>query len=343
MKTDVKQNGKPLTINDFKSDRNVKWCPGCGDYMILAIMQKVFTTLDHAKEEIVCVSGIGCSSRLPYYLDTYGIHSLHGRAPAVTTGLKLANPKLSAWVITGDGDSMAIGGNHFIHACRRNVDMNIIVFNNKIYGMTKGQSSPTTPIGMRTKTAPYGSYEPPFNIGEVAIGAGATFFARVTDKDPQLLEKVMLQAYRHKGVSVIEVLQNCVIFTDGIHEQITGKENKDDNQLVLEQGKPMIFGKDEKFGLRINNMKLEKVALGKEPGDEPDTLCHDATEEETQLHTALVRMQLPDFPVAMGVIRQAESVSYESKLHDIIDESKKNSEFKNVSELFNSGNTWKVE
>lgn len=343
MNTDTKQNGKSLTVKDFKSDRNVKWCPGCGDYMILAIMQKAFTNLDHAKENIVCISGIGCSSRLPYYLDTYGIHSLHGRAPAVATGLKLANPGLSTWVVTGDGDSMAIGGNHFIHACRRNLDMNIIIFNNKVYGMTKGQSSPTTPLGEKTKTAPEGSYENPFTIGELAIGAGATFFARVSDKNPTQLEDVMMQAYAHKGISVIEVLQNCVIFTDGIHEQITGRDTKDDNQLVLEHGEPMVFGKDQKYGLRIKEMKLEKVALDEDKAEESQTLVHDATEEEPQLHVSLARMQLPDYPVAMGVIRKTQSVSFEEKLHRIIDESRQNSIHKNLTELFHSGNTWTVE
>lgn len=338
MSTNTKQNGKPLTVKDFKSDRNVKWCPGCGDYMILAIMQKVFTNLDHAKEDIVCISGIGCSSRLPYYLDTFGIHSIHGRAPAVSTGLKLANPDLSTWIVTGDGDSMAIGGNHFIHACRRNVDLNIIIFNNKIYGMTKGQSSPTTPEGVKTKTAPEGSYEPPFTIGEVAIGSGATFFARVPDKDPQLMEEVMMEAYRHNGISVIEVLQNCVIFTDGIHEQITGKDTKDDNQLLLRQGEPMIFGKENEYGLNIDRMRLEKISLDKDR----ETLIHDATIDEPQLHIALANMQLPDFPVAMGVIRKTESISYENKLHRVINDSREHSSYKNLEELFHSGNTWEV-
>ncbi len=342
MKTDVEHNGKSLTVKDFKSDQDVRWCPGCGDYMILATMQKVFTQLEEAKENIVCISGIGCSSRLPYYLDTFGIHSIHGRAAAVATGLKLANPKLSTWVVTGDGDCMAIGGNHFIHACRRNVDMNIIVFNNKIYGMTKGQSSPTTPIGVKTKTAPGGSYEPPFNIGEVAIGAGATFFARVPDKDPKLLEEVMIQAYENKGTSVIEVLQNCVIFTDGIHEIITGKETKDDNQLILQQGEPMVFGKEQKYGYRLDGMKLKKVDLNdKEPIDK-QTLIHDATDPETQMHVALTRLQLPDHPVVMGVIRNTDSTSFADLVHGVIAESKKRSSYKSLSDLFHSGNTWEV-
>lgn len=334
------QNGKPLSVKDFKSDRNVKWCPGCGDYMILAMMQKTFTQLDHAKEEIVCISGIGCSSRLPYYLDTYGVHSLHGRAPAVSTGLKLANPDLSVWVVTGDGDSMAIGGNHFIHACRRNLDLNIIIFNNKIYGMTKGQSSPTTPIGMKTKTAPYGSYEPPFNIGELAISAGATFFARVPDKNPAMLGDVMMEAYRHKGTSVIEVLQNCVIFSDGIHEKLTDPETKDENQLILKAGEPMVFGEEQEFGIAMDGMKLKKVRLDDE--NKQDAIIHDPRDMDTQLQVALAKLQLPDFPVAMGILRNTESTSFEETLHHIIDDSMENSPYKNLDELFHSGNTWEV-
>jgi len=343
MQMDLKEavsNG--LTRKDFVSDQAVRWCPGCGDYMILAILQKVFAKLDHPKENIVCVSGIGCSSRLPYYMATYGVHSIHGRAAAVSTGIKLANPELSVWMMTGDGDCMAIGGNHFIHACRRNIDMNIVIFNNKIYGMTKGQSSPTTPVGQRTKTAPDGTYENPFSIGEVAIGAGATFFARVPDTDPSLLEEVMMRAYYHKGTSVIEVLQNCVIFTDGIHEQITGKDTKDENQLVLEWGKPMIFGKDQKYGFRLNGMKLEKIPIEEGENDLSGLLTHDPSEQEPQMHIALARLQLPDSPVAMGVIREVESESYESSAHMAIYNAKINSDIQSVTELFQSGNTWEI-
>ncbi|MGM0505718.1 MAG: 2-oxoacid:ferredoxin oxidoreductase subunit beta [Bacteroidota bacterium] len=331
-----------LTRKDFVSDQSVRWCPGCGDYMILATLQKAFARLDHPKENLVCVSGIGCSSRLPYYMATYGVHSIHGRAAAVSTGIKLANPELSVWMMTGDGDCMAIGGNHFIHACRRNIDLNIIIFNNKIYGMTKGQSSPTTPVGKRTKTAPDGTYENPFTIGEVAMGAGATFFARVPDKDPAMLEEVMMRAYHHKGTSVIEVLQNCVIFTDGIHEQITGKETKDDNQLVLESGKPLVFGGEKKFGFRLNGMKLEKVQLTEDGEDTPGLLTHDPSEREPQMHIAISRLQLPDNPVATGVIREVESESFESSAHMAIYNAKKNSDVRSVEELFRIGNTWEI-
>jgi len=326
----------PLTRKDFKSDQDVRWCPGCGDHLILASMQNAFAKMGHKKENILSVSGIGCSSRITYYLETYGIHSIHGRAIAVSTGAKLANPDLNVWVFTGDGDSMAIGGNHFIHACRRNIDLNVVVFNNRIYGMTKGQSSPTTPVGMKTKTAPGGSYENPFNIGEIAIGAGATFFARVPDNDLKMLEDVMLQAYQHKGISIIEVLQNCVIFTDGIHEKITGKDTKDENQVILEHGKSIQFGKENSEGLKISGMRLEKTTA-------ENTIIHDAEEADTNMHLSLVRLKLPEFPVATGIIRKVESTPYEKSVHDAIANVQAGSPFKNVDDLFRSGNTWEID
>ena len=340
MQAEKTKNKTPLTRKDFKSDQAVRWCPGCGDYMILATMQKAFAQMDNAKENFLSVSGIGCSSRITYYLETYGIHSIHGRAIAVSTGAKLANPDLNVWVFTGDGDCMAIGGNHFIHACRRNVDLNIIIFNNKIYGMTKGQSSPTTPTGVKTKTAPEGSYENPFNIGEIAIGAGASFFARVPDNNPKLMEDVMMQAYHHKGTSVIEVLQNCVIFTDGIHEKITGRDTKDDNQIILEHGKPMIFGKESDHSLKIDGMRLEKTVP--ENGTAAP-LIHDAEESDPLLHLALAKLHLPDYPVAMGVIRKVESSPFEERVYSAIASAKKRNNLKNTDELFRSGNTWQIE
>lgn len=341
MHTELKVNNG-LVKKDFVSDQDVRWCPGCGDYVILNTLQKALTQINKAKEDIVCISGIGCSSRLPYYMDTYGIHSIHGRAAAVATGVKLANPNLSVWIITGDGDSMAIGGNHLIHAARRNVDMNMIIFNNKIYGMTKGQSSPTTPLGLRTKTAPEGSYEPPFNIGELVIGAGATFFARVPDNDPKLMEEVLLRAEAHKGFAVVEVLQNCVIFTNGIHEEITDRENKDENQLILEKDQTMIFGKEQKYGFKVRGMKLEKIPLDDENITDPELLKHDPSELAPELHMALVRMKLPDFPLAMGVIREVTDISFDVKVHKAITDAKERSTYKNVQELFHSGHTWKI-
>ncbi len=339
MQTDSLKKETLLTPKDFKSDQSVRWCPGCGDYMILAIMQKALTNMEPKKENTLCVSGIGCSSRITYYMDTFGIHSIHGRAIAVSTGAKLANPDLNVWVFTGDGDCMAIGGNHFIHACRRNIDLNIVIFNNKIYGMTKGQSSPTTPEGLKTKTAPEGSYENPFNIGEIAIGAGATFFARVPDNDPKLMEDVMMQAYNHKGTSVIEVLQNCVIFTDGIHEEITGRDNKDENQVILQQGEPILYGKENDKGLKVDGMRIKKMVLENEIGG---SLIHDAQEPDSQLHMALAKMQHPEFPVAMGVIRKVATKPFEENVHHAIQSAKESSRYKKVNDLFHSGNTWEV-
>jgi 2-oxoglutarate ferredoxin oxidoreductase subunit beta len=307
--------------------------------MILANMQKAFAQMDHPKENFLSISGIGCSSRITYYLETFGIHSVHGRALPVATGAKLANPDLNVWVFSGDGDSMAIGGNHFIHACRRNVDLNLIIFNNKIYGMTKGQSSPTTPAGVKTKTAPEGSYENPFNIGEIAIGAGATFYARVPDKNPKLMEEAMMQAYHHKGFSVIEVLQNCVIFTDGIHDLITGRDTKNENQVVVEHGKPIEFGNENEFGLEVEGMKLKKTNL--ENGDRK-SIVHDATDPDTAMHLALARMQLPDFPVATGIIRKVEKPNYGMDVHKAIEDAKKRSKYSSVHDLIHGGNTWEI-
>ena len=344
-----KDNGAPaeeveFTRKDFVSSQEVRWCPGCGDYVILATMQKAFAKIYKKKENIVCVSGIGCSSRLPYYMDTYGVHSIHGRAAAVATGVKLANPELSVWVITGDGDCMAIGGNHLIHAARRNVDLNMIIFNNKIYGMTKGQSSPTTPVGYKTKTAPRGNYEAPFNIGQLAIGAGATFFARVPDNDPKLMEEVLVRAHEHKGTSIIEVLQNCVIFTNHIHEQITGRDTRDQNQLLLEQGEPMIFGtEDQRYGITVDGMRLRKVPVDDGESEKPEILVHDAREDNPELHIALSRLQLPEFPVAMGILRQVEASPYETDVYHAIAEAEKGSSYTSVSELFHSGNTWEID
>ena len=337
---DVIDKQSELTRQDFASDQSVRWCPGCGDYMILANMQKAMTKMGTPKENFLSVSGIGCSSRITYYLDTYGIHSIHGRALAVATGAKLANPELNVWVFTGDGDCLAIGGNHFIHSCRRNINLNVVIFNNKVYGMTKGQSSPTTPAGIKTKTAPEGSIENTFNIGELAIGSGATFFARVPDNNHKLLEEVMLEANKHTGISVIEVLQNCVIFTDGIHELITGKETKDDNQVRCKHGEPLVYGKEKLYGLKLDGMKLKKVPYDE---NDPEFIKHDMLEEDSTLHLALARMELPDLPVAMGIIRKAEKSNYANVLYDNIKRAREKSEFKSVHELFRTGNTWDVE
>ncbi len=234
---------KKLTPKDFKSDQEVRWCPGCGDHAVLSAVQRALAELNISKEKIAFISGIGCSSRFPYYMDTYGFHSIHGRASAIASGVKTANPGLTVWQITGDGDALAIGGNHFIHAIRRNVDINIILFNNEIYGLTKGQYSPTSTKGQVTKTSPFGTVEEPFSVGELVIGAKGKFFARTIDTNVALSTQIYIEGAQHKGTSVIEVLQNCVIFNDGIHNKITDKEVRDDRTIILKHGQPMIFGR----------------------------------------------------------------------------------------------------
>lgn len=329
----------PLTKDDFKATGPVKWCAGCGDYAILAAIQTVLAELGGRKEDLVFVSGIGCSSRFPYYINTYGFHGLHGRGAAIASGIKIANPDLQVWHITGDGDSMAIGGNHFIHTIRRNIDMNIVIFNNKIYGLTKGQYSPTSPKGLVTKSSPEGTIENPFTPGELVMGAQGTFFARAVDTEPKMLREVLKAAALHKGTSVVEVLQNCVIFNNQIHAAITNKETRDDRQIYLEEGKPMIFGKDKDKGLIFKNNKLQVAAIGKNGVTIDDILVHNASDPENVIHYMLVRMGLPEFPVAMGVIRSCDcEESFDSMLQKQVDEARANSKIKNMDDLLNSGN-----
>lgn len=335
---------KPLvTPQDFNIDYPVKWCPGCGGHAVLSSIKKSLPHTGVKKENVVFVSGIGCSSRFPYYINTFGFHSLHGRAPAIASGIKVANPDLSVWVVTGDGDSMAIGGNHFIHLLRRNLDINIIMFNNKIYGLTKGQYSPTTPLGSITKTSPDGTIENPFLPGELAMGAQATFFARVVDTDPKMMAEVFIQAAQHKGTSLVEVFQNCVIFNNKVHEDITGKEVRDDHQIYLKHGKPMIFGKDLDKGIIQAGSKFMVVKIGENGVSKKDILVHDAQSPDDTRHYMLSRMTLPDYPMAMGVIRQWKTNVYENLLYKQIKESKKQSKIQSVSDLLNSGNTFKID
>ncbi len=332
-----------LSKKDFKLDTEVKWCAGCGSHAVLSTIMGVLPETGAKKEDVVFVSGIGCSSRFPYYIDTYGFHSMHGRASAIASGVKIANPELSVWVMTGDGDSMAIGGNHFIHIIRRNIDVNIILFNNKIYGLTKGQYSPTTPKGSVTKTSPEGTIENPFQPGELAMGAQGTFFARVVDTNPKMMQEVILQAAAHKGTSVVEVLLNCVIFANEVHNEITGKEVREDNQIYLKHGEKMIFGKDKNKGIRYNCNRLEVVTIGENGITEDDIMVHDATNPDDSLHYNLVRMGLPDFPVAMGVIRATESTVYETMLYDQVKVAREKSKIKTVDDLLKSGNTFRIE
>ena len=332
-----------LTKEDFVSDQIVKWCPGCGDHAILKAVEDVFPKLGKKKEDIVVVSGIGCSSRFPYYMNTYGFHSIHGRAAAIATGVKLANPNLSVWVITGDGDCTAIGGNHFIHAVRRNIDMNLLLFNNRIYGLTKGQFSPCTFRGTVTKTSPQGTYEDPFNVGELVIGAGGKFFARGVDVNTAELTDICHQAKNHDGLSVVEVLQNCMIFSNGIHENITAKEVRDDMQVKCIHGKPLIFGKNRDKGIVLNGNRLEVVTIGENGITEADILVHDETEKTTGIHMMLAHMAPPEFPVAIGVIRNVEAPTYNQCLDGVIENETTKSSIKCVDDLLNSGSTWNIE
>ncbi len=332
-----------LTKKDFESDQMVKWCPGCGDHAILKSVENVFPELGIAKEDFVVVSGIGCSSRFPYYMNTYGIHGIHGRAAALATGIKIANPKLSVWMITGDGDSMAIGGNHFIHVARRNPDINILLFNNKIYGLTKGQYSPTTPKGSKTKTSPQGSFEQPFNPGELVMGARGKFFARVVDTNIKMMTQVFSEAAKHKGASIVEILANCVIFNNKIHGLITSRETKVDNQLFLEAGKPMRFGKDNEKGIILNGSHLEVVTIGENGITEDDLLVHNPEREDSGIHIMLANMMPPEFPAALGVIRSVAAPTVEELIWDSIEHEKEVSPYKCVDDLLNSGSTWSVD
>ncbi len=332
-----------LTKKDFESDQMVKWCPGCGDYGILRSLENVFPLLGIPKEDFVVVSGIGCSSRFPYYMNTYGIHGIHGRAAALATGIKLTNPKLSVWMISGDGDSMAIGGNHFIHIARRNPDINYLMFNNKIYGLTKGQFSPTTPFGSKTKTSPQGTYEIPFNPGELVICSQGRFFARVPDTNLKLMSKIFKEAAEFKGTSIVEILANCIIFQNKIHSMITGKETKEEYQLVLEHGEPMLFGKDLQKGLILEGTQLKVVELGKNGVTIDKILVHDSGTHDPGIHMMLASMAPPEFPSAIGVIRAVKSETFDDNVWASIEYEKDNTSITNVDELLNSGNTWEID
>lgn len=336
-------NIKTLSKKDFTIDGPIKWCAGCGDFSILSSVQNALVELGHEKEKYAFISGIGCSSRFPYYINTYGFHSLHGRGAAIASGLKVANPNLSVWQITGDGDSMAIGGNHFIHLARRNININMLIFNNKIYGLTKGQYSPTTPKGKKTKTSPDGTIESPFNPGELALGAQGTFFARAIDTDPKMMKHLFIEADKHKGASIVEILQNCVIFNNQIHKEITDKEKKDDNTIFLEHGKPMIFGKERDKGLVLDGIKLKVVKIGENGITENDILVHDAKAEDPTMHFMLTRMMLPEYPLALGVIRAYDTTVYEDLMEQQIEFAQKDSEIKSVDDLLHSGNIFNIE
>jgi 2-oxoglutarate ferredoxin oxidoreductase subunit beta len=328
------------TAKDFKSDQYVRWCPGCGDYAVLNTLQKAMAEIGVAPHQMAVISGIGCSSRLPYYTSGYGFHTIHGRGAAVATGVKVANPKLAVWQITGDGDCLAIGGNHFIHSVRRNVDINVLLFNNQIYGLTKGQYSPTTKKGYVTKSSPYGTVERPFRPAELTFGSRGTFFGRILDVDLKSSQMTMIAAARHQGTSVVESLVNCVIFNDGAHSWLSEKETRYDRVVILEHGKPMIFGKNSDKGLVLDGFNLKVVTLGENGITEADILVHDAHCDDATLQLKLAMMEGPEFPVALGVIRDVAAESYDEAVENQIAEVQAKSKIKSFDDLVNSCEQW---
>ncbi|HOF22352.1 MAG TPA: 2-oxoacid:ferredoxin oxidoreductase subunit beta [Bacteroidales bacterium] len=330
------------TAEDLKSPQEVRWCPGCGNHAVLNAVRKALIELGMPREQYVFVSGIGCSSRFPYYMNTYGFHGIHGRAAAIASGICIANPGLSVWQITGDGDALAIGGNHFIHVIRRNINMNILLFNNQIYGMTKGQYSPTSEKGLVTRTSPFGTIEKPFSVGELVMGGQGTFFARTADYNMSLSTGIYVEAARHRGTSVVEVLQNCVIFNDGIHDVVTGREVRDERTIVLRHGQPMIFGKEGDKGLVLDGYRLKVVKIGENGISAGDILVHDKKEADPAIHYLLAAMRYPEYPVALGVIRSVEGKTYEDGLEEQITDIRKGAEIKSADDLLNSGPVWET-
>ncbi|RLT49746.1 MAG: 2-oxoacid:ferredoxin oxidoreductase subunit beta [Candidatus Aquidulcis sp.] len=335
-----------LTKKDFESDQDVRWCPGCGDYSILAQTQKTMPTFGVVKEKIVFISGIGCSGRLPYYMNTYGFHTIHGRAATIATGLKAARPDLMVWVITGDGDALSIGGNHLIHAMRRNVDMKMIMFNNRIYGLTKGQASPTSPIGKKTKSTPLGTIETPIIPLNLVAAAEASFIARSVDTHSEHLQEMMQRAGEHSGAAFLEVLQNCNIFNDGAWRDFTDKSVKEDRMLVLKHGEPMIFGAEKNKGIRLNGLRPEVVTIGENGVSVADLWVHDETDPDATRTQILSRMWWPDFPVPVGVFRRVPRPTHDQLLVEQIDGAKAARAAKgpvDLQKLLASGETWTVE
>lgn len=330
------------TSKDFQSDQDVRWCPGCGDYSILAQLQKVLPELNIPKHNFVFISGIGCSSRFPYYMNTYGLHGIHGRATAIASGLKIARPDLSVWVATGDGDGMSIGGNHLIHICRRNIDVKILLFNNQIYGLTKGQYSPTSEFGKITKSSPQGVPDHPFNPLLLALGAEASFVARGLDRDPKSLQQIIRRAAKHKGTAFIEIYQNCVVFNDGAFFKFTEKETKPDNVVMLEHGKPMVFGKENDKGIKLDGFTPVVVSLKDGKHSIADLIVHN--EKDTMLSFILARMSnFPDLPRPVGILYAVERPRYEEIVEQQINESIEKQGKGNLEKLLYHGETWTIE
>ncbi len=342
MSTTTGNGAAALTRKDFATDQEVRWCPGCGDYAILNAVQTVFPTLGIPKEKFVVVSGIGCSSRFPYYMNTYGFHTIHGRAPAVATGVKVANPDLDVWVVTGDGDALSIGGNHLIHAMRRNVGLKILMFNNRIYGLTKGQYSPTSEVGKRTKSTPYGSVDRPLNPLSLALGAEASFVARSVDVYKSHLQEIIAEAAAHQGTAFVEIFQNCNIFNDKAFADFTDREVRETMNIILEDGKPIRFGKDGRQGLRWTGTGYESVVIGEGGVTEEDIAVHRVNEDSPVHAFALTRLAPPAFPMPIGVYRSVEAPAFENTVWDQVNRVRDEKGEGTLEDLLRAGDTWEV-
>lgn len=329
--------------SDYKNSQNARWCPGCGDHAVLNVLHKAMAEIGVAPHDTVVVSGIGCSSRLPYYMNTYGMHTIHGRGAAIATGVKVANPSLTVWEVSGDGDGLAIGGNHFIHAVRRNVDINMLLLNNKIYGLTKGQYSPTSDRGTVSKSSPYGTTEDPFIPAELCFGARGNFFARSIDILLDNTRECMKAAAAHKGCAVIEVLQNCVIFNNGIHSYITDKDKREDHTILLRHGEKMIFGRDRNRGLVQSGFGLKAVTIGEDGYTLDDVLVHDARSRDNFLQQQLAMMDGHELPVALGVIRDYDAPAYDRDVNEQVKEVRETKGFKDLrSMILGTVESWEI-
>ncbi len=331
-----------LTPKDFTTDQEVRWCPGCGDYAILKCMQRLLPEIGASPENTVFVSGIGCSSRFPYYMATYGFHTIHGRAPAIATGVKLANPDLDVWVVTGDGDGLSIGGNHLFHALRRNVDLNILLFNNEVYGLTKGQYSPTSHVGTKTASTPYGSIDRPIIPCQFALGCGATFVARTVDTDQKHMPTVFKQAHAHKGASFVEIFQNCIVYNDNVFDSFTDKATASETQLHATHGEPLVFGKEKNKGLRVKpgTLQLEIVTIGENGITSDDIMVHD--QRDATLASMLIKLEQPDFPMVLGVIYANPESTFESDVHKQIDDVRTKAGQADLNAFMRQGRIWEV-
>ncbi|MBR5102443.1 MAG: 2-oxoacid:ferredoxin oxidoreductase subunit beta [Muribaculaceae bacterium] len=328
--------------SEYKSDQPVRWCPGCGDHAVLNVLHKALSQLGIAPHDIAVISGIGCSSRLPYYMNTYGFHTIHGRGGAVATGFKVASPKMTVWQVAGDGDGLAIGGNHFIHEVRRNIDVNLLLLNNKIYGLTKGQYSPTSDRGFKSKSSPYGTTEDPFVPAELVFGARGTFFARSIDVELKISQEVMIEAQKHHGCSVIEILQNCMIFNNGIHNYVTDRETRPDRTIHLVHGEKMIFGKDSNKGIVQDGFGLKAVTIGEDGYTIDDVLVHDSHCESYFVHQMLAMMDGHELPLALGVIRDVEAPTYDAELQKQVETVTAQHGYESLRDMVMSGDTWEV-